>query len=127
MPRQYLDLARALARLEMPEEGDMAFYLVSAVPREELMDDLSARLARAEFASLRPFGQTLSRSLKAARLRRDGAAVWEEEDYCRPPLAEERAAVLDRYFFDLRVEKVSEGEGWKRIAALPRLFPELEP
>jgi hypothetical protein len=41
-------------------------------------------------------------------------------------LAEERAAVLDRYFFDLRVEPVSEGEGWKRIAPLPRLFPEFE-
>jgi hypothetical protein len=104
----------------------MAFYLVTAVPRQELMDDLSARLARAEFTGLRPFGPTLSRSLKAARLRRDGAAVWEEEDYCRPPLAEERAAVLDRFFCDLRVETVSEGEGWKKIEALPHLFPEFE-
>lgn len=23
--------------------------------------------------------------------------MWEEEDYCRPPLAEERAAVLDLF------------------------------
>jgi hypothetical protein len=104
----------------------MASYLVSAVPRQELMEDLSARLRRDEFTGLRPFGPTLSRSLKAARQRRDGAAIWEEEDYCRPPLAEERAAVLDRYFFDLRVEPVSEGEGWKRIEPLPRLFPEFE-
>jgi hypothetical protein len=104
----------------------MAFYLVSAVPRLELLDDLSARLRSDEFTGLRPFGPTLSRSLKAARHRGDWAAIWEEEDYCRPPLAEERAAVLDRYFFDLRVEPVSEGEGWKRIAPLPRLFPEFE-
>jgi len=104
----------------------MAFYLVSAVPRQELMGDLSARLQRDEFTGLRPFGQTLSRSLKAARLRGDGSAVWEEEDYCRPPLAEERAAVLDRYFSDLRVARVSEDEGWKKIEALPRLFPEFE-
>ncbi|MGD9503215.1 MAG: hypothetical protein AB7V40_12100 [Methyloceanibacter sp.] len=104
----------------------MAFYLVSAVPKQDLMEDLSARLARAEFSGLHPFGPTLSRSLKAARLRRDGAAIWEEEDYCQPPLAEERAAVLDRYFFDLRVEEVNEGEGWERIEALPRLFPEFE-
>jgi hypothetical protein len=104
----------------------MAFYLVSAVPRQELMEDLSARLQRDEFTGLRPFGPTLSPSLKAARQRRDGAALWEEEDYCQPPLAEERAAVLDGYFFDLRVELVSEGEGWKRIEALPRLFPEFE-
>ena len=104
----------------------MAFYLVSAVPRQELMEDLSARLQRGEFTPLRPFGPTLSRSLKAARQRRDGGAVWEEEDYCRPPLAEERAALLDRYLLDIRVEPVSEGEGWKRIEPLPRLFPEFE-
>jgi hypothetical protein len=69
----------------------MAFYLISAVPRQELMEELSARLQRDEFTPLRPFGPTLSRSIKAARQRRDGGAVREEEDYCRPPLAEERA------------------------------------
>src|SRR5512134_3926519 len=104
----------------------MAFYLVSAVPKHGLMEELSQRLARDEFVGLRPFGPTLSRALKGARLRRDGVAVWEEEDYCRPPLAEERAAVLDDYFHDLRVELVSEGGGWTRIEALPRLFPEFE-
>ena len=104
----------------------MAFYLVSAVPNQDLMEELSERLARDEFMGLRPFGPTLSRSLKGARLRRDGVAVWEEEDYCRPPLAEERAAVLDDYFRDLRTEKVSEGGGWERIKALPRLFPAFE-
>ena len=104
----------------------MAFYLVSAVPKQDLMQELSERLARDEFVGLRPFGPTLSRSLKGARLRRDGVAVWEEEDYCRPPLAEERAAVLDHYFRELRVEKVSEGRGWETIEALPRLFPAFE-
>jgi len=52
-------------------------------------------------------------------------AVWEEEDYCRPPLAEERAAVLDEYFDQLRVERVEHGAGWEQIAALPPLFPTL--
>src|SRR5262245_62187949 len=103
----------------------MAFYLVSAVPRQELMEDLSARLQRDEFTGLRPFGQTLSRSLKAARQRPAGAAIWGEGDYCRPPLAEERAAVLDRYFSDLRVEPVSEAEGWKRMEPFRRLSPDL--
>lgn len=102
----------------------MAFYLVSAVPKQDLMEELSERLARDEFVGLRPFGPTLSRSLKSARLRSDGVAVWEEEDYCRPPLAEERAAVLDHYFREL--EKVSEGGGWETIEALPRLFPAFE-
>jgi hypothetical protein len=55
----------------------------------------------------------------------DGTAVWEEEDYCRPPLAEERAAVLDHYFDGIAVERVERGAGWRRIADLPRLFPGL--
>jgi hypothetical protein len=105
----------------------MAFYLVSALPKHGLMEELSEMLGGDAFIGLRPFGPTLSRSLQDARLRRDGVAVWEEEDYCRPPLAEERAAVLDRYFQDVRVEPVSQGGGWTKIAALPRLFPAFEP
>lgn len=97
----------------------MAFYLVSAVPKRGRLDELSERLARAEFTSLSPFGATLLASLKNARIRRDGVAVWEEEDYCTPPLAQE---VLDDYFQDLRVEKVKEGEGWSKIDVLPRFF-----
>jgi hypothetical protein len=52
-------------------------------------------------------------------------AVWEEEDYCRPPLAEERAAVLDDYFDQIEVEPVTPGEGWEQIERLPFLFPDL--
>lgn len=53
----------------------------------------------------------------------DGTAVWEEEDYCSPPLAQERTAVLDLYFDEITVEKVNAGEGWKMIEVLPRLNP----
>jgi hypothetical protein len=43
----------------------------------------------------------------------------------RPPLAQEREAVLvDTYFRDLKVEPVQEGDGWEKIEDLPRLFPE---
>jgi hypothetical protein len=103
----------------------MAYYLVSAIPRPDLIDDLEARLAVGEFESLRPFGEALSESLRDARCRPDGTAVWEEEDYCRPPLAQERAAVLDTYFDSINVEPVREGEGWRQIASLPALFPSL--
>jgi hypothetical protein len=102
----------------------MAFYLVTAVPNPALMKQLSKRLAGKEIVAMKPFGASLSYSLRNARLRTDGVAVWEEEDYCRPPLAQERAAVLDTYFRDLRVEPVKEGAGWDKIDALPRLFPE---
>jgi len=103
----------------------LAFYLVSAVPKHGLMEELGERLAASAFLRLEPFGRALTYSLRNARLRRDGAAIWEEEDYCRPPLAEERAAVLDSYFHDLRTEIVGEGAGWKKIEALPLLFPDL--
>ena len=103
----------------------MAYYLVSATPGEEHLQDLEARLARDEFIPLQPFGRALSHSLRDARRRTDGVAVWEEEDYCQPPLAEERTAVLDRYFDDINVQAVRCGAGWRQIDNLPRLFPTL--
>ena len=104
----------------------MAYYLVTAVPKADKLNDLKARLSRNEFQQLRPFGEALSSSLRGARRFPDGLAVWEEEDYCRPPLAQERAAVLDDYFDKLQVEAVGEGEGWRRIEGLDRLFPDRE-
>ena len=100
----------------------MAYYLVRAHLREELHDELAAKVAEQAFIDLRPFGQALSMGLERARLQPDGRVVWEEEDYCSPPLAMERAAVLDRYFTDIEVETVREEAGWARIADLPRLW-----
>ena len=101
----------------------MAFYLVRAHPRPELMGELQARLYAGEFTRLPPFGPTLTRSLEEARVDPEtGEAVWEEEDYCSPPLAQERAAVLDRYFEDVRVIPVRQGQGWADIAHLPPLW-----
>jgi hypothetical protein len=72
------------------------------------------------FVGLRPFGKALTHSLENARTDSDGRAIWEEEDYCSPPLAEERAAVLDLYFDEITVEPVNAGEGWRQIQALPK-------
>jgi|UniRef100_A0A7C1JXY0 hypothetical protein len=101
----------------------MAYYLVRAALKADLVEELRSRLERQEFRSMRPFGAALTKGLVGARLDLEsGEAVWEEEDYCSPPLAMERAAVLDRYFDNLRVEQVSEGEGWRRIHDLPSLW-----
>ena len=102
----------------------MAYYLVTARPKPERLDELAAELEREAFRTLRPFGQALTYGLRNARRTADGLAQWEEEDYCTPPLAEERAAVLDDYFDRLRVEPVARGEGWQRLRTLPPLFPE---
>jgi hypothetical protein len=103
----------------------MAYYLVSARPLPGRMDDLETRLKEQAFLDLQPFGRSLTTSLEDARRLPDGTAVWEEEDYCRPPLAQEREAVLDHYFEELSVEPVERGSGWRRISELPPLFPAL--
>ena len=100
----------------------MAYYLVRTRPRTERLTELWARLESGEIKEMQPFGRALDDSLRRARLDRDGSAVWEEEDYCSPPLAQERAAVLDEYFDDLEVDRVPHGEGWTAIAALPSLW-----
>ncbi len=104
----------------------MAHYLVTAKPKSDRLRDLLVNLRKDAYVSIRPFGRTLTYSLQNARLRQDGYATWEEEDYCSPPLAQERAAALDEFFDDLEVTSVQEGKGWKKIESLPRLFPEAE-
>lgn len=42
----------------------MAFYLVSAVPKPGLMEELGDRLGRGEFVGMRPFGKALTKGLK---------------------------------------------------------------
>ncbi len=100
----------------------MAYYLVQARPIPDLLTELRERLDRGEIKVMRPFGQALQYSLENARLQENGEAIWEEEDYCSPPLAQERAAILDRYFMDLNTERVEKNNGWKRIDTLPRMW-----
>lgn len=99
----------------------MAYYLVRAKPKPERMRKLREQLQADAFIGLRPFGRALTHALVNARTEADGSAIWEEEDYCSPPLAQERAAVLDAYFDEITVEKVDAGEGWARIENLPKL------
>lgn len=99
----------------------MAHYLVRAIPKPDRLAELQQRLQASAFVGLRPFGKALTHSLNNARAEPDGTAIWEEEDYCSPPLAQERAAVLDQYFDEITVEPVNVGEGWARIADLPKL------
>lgn len=100
----------------------MAYYLVKAKFHKDLLNELRSRLDSGEIEQMQPFGNALHYSLENARLDPQGWAVWEEEDYCRPPLAQERAAVLDTYFTDLGVERVEKGEGWEEIETLPKFW-----
>jgi hypothetical protein len=102
----------------------LAHYLVRARAKSDKLDELAEQLAADAFIDLEPFGRALTRGLRGACIEGD-EVVWEEEDYCAPPLAEERAAVLDDYFDGIAVEPVAEGEGRRRITALPHLFSHL--
>jgi hypothetical protein len=103
----------------------MAHRFVRARPRTDRLAELRERLDDGEVRGMDPFGEAMTRSLDNTRLDPDtGEAVWVEEDYCSPPLAMEREAVLDDYFEDLRVvhEDVDPEEGWGRIDELPSLW-----
>lgn len=101
----------------------MAHYLVRAQPIEDKLPELRDRLDADEIEPMRPFGPALARSLENARRDPEtGEAIWEEEDYCSPPLRMEREAVLDDHFEEVEVEAVAEGEGWEAIADLPSLW-----
>ena len=100
----------------------MAYYLVQARPKDDLLAELRQRLDTDEIKVMKPFGQALQYGLEHARLQENGIAIWEEEDYCVPPLAQERAAILDTYFKELSVEPVQRTHGWKKIESLPKLW-----
>ncbi len=101
----------------------MVFWLVTAKPRAERLGELKGRLDSREISRMGPFGLSLENGLVNARLREDGIALWEEEDYCVPPLAQERSAVLDYYFDNLTVEDIGDsGRGWEKLTNLPSLW-----
>lgn len=105
----------------------MAHYLVTARPIPGKLAALRAWLDSGQIRDMRPFGESLHAGLDAARWQSEGLAIWEEEDYCTPPLAQERAAVLDEYFTDLSVERVTRKAGWRRIEALPGIWSPTRP
>lgn len=103
----------------------MAHYLVEAKIQQNKLENLRDALADKKFNSLQPFGRALSFSLSHARCKSENILTWEEEDYCNPPLAQERAAVLDKYFSEINIQKVPKGKGWEKIESLSPAFPDL--
>ncbi|WP_280538086.1 hypothetical protein [Halopenitus sp. POP-27] len=103
----------------------MAHRLVRARPTTDRLAELRERLRDGDVESMEPFGRALTTALERAKFDPDtGEAVWIEEDYCTPPLAMERDAVLDEYFEDITivVDDVDEAAGWTRLEDLPGLW-----
>lgn len=72
--------------------------------------DLLRRLDDDSIASKRPDGQEIVDSLHRAVVSDTGEVQWSEMCFCDPPLAHERATVLDTYFANLAVEPIAEYE-----------------
>jgi hypothetical protein len=105
----------------------MAFYLVKAKPRTDILESLRGELSSGKISKMKPFGKSFQYSRENARVDTEGSdfTLWVEEDFCSPPLAMEREAVLDKYFNGITVEKVeSENEAWSRLKDKPRLWSE---
>jgi len=100
----------------------LAHYLVRARPREGALHRVRQLLDGGTIASMRPFGPALDLSLRGARYDLKGTLLWEEEDYCTPPLAMEREAVLDRHFEISSIEPVRRGEGWSKVSFYPSVW-----
>lgn len=99
----------------------MAHYLVKAKPQS--VDALRERIDSGEIRIMQPFGGEMDQALRRAKITPDGWAVWEEQCFCSPPLAQERA-VLDQHFTDLTTQTIQSGEGWSQIEDLPLLWDE---
>lgn len=103
----------------------MAKRFVRARPNQHQLAELRERLNSDEIEAMEPFGRAMTRALEQARFDPEtGEAVWIEEDYCTPPLAMERAEVLDDYFKEITIvdENVDEAAGWQHIDELPGLW-----
>lgn len=106
----------------------MAKRFVRARPKRHRLAELRERLDSDEIETMEPFGSAMTRALERARFDpKTGEAVWIEEDYCSPPLAMERAEVLDDYFEEITIVEadVDEAAGWRRIGELPGLWEQI--
>ena len=95
---------------------DKSFYGLlpgNSKPKSDRLRDLLGNLRKHIYSPMRPFGKAMTYALENARLPEDGYAVWEEEDYCSPPLAQEREAA--RWMSSSRNSPSRQfgGKGWE--------------
>ena len=81
-------------------------YHVRARFKAETARDFHAKLSDGSIANQRPDGPELIASMDRAVVNAEGQVEWSETCYCTPPLAHERATVLDMHFEDIVTEPV---------------------
>lgn len=106
----------------------MTYYLVHAKAMVDLLPALKKRLDEGEIMQMKPFGPELQEALMNARVDDKDVVSWVEMDYNDPPLKEEREAILDEFFTDIKAEEVdAKGDGWHKIDNLPLLWDKYHP
>ncbi len=85
-------------------------YRVTARFRTDTAAELRRRLDDGSIAAQQPDGQELVDSLQRAVMTDSGDVTWSEMCFCDPPLAHERATVLDQYFDAVTSEPIEDYE-----------------
>lgn len=88
-------------------------YHVSASFRPEMAGQFLEKLTDGTIGAQRPDGAEIVASMKRAVVAGDGRVEWSEMCFCNPPLAHERATVLDTYFEDMRISPAGEYERYE--------------
>lgn len=81
-------------------------YHVRARFRTDTAAVFLTKLIDGTIAGQRPDGAELMASMERAVVNANGDTEWSELCYCDPPLAHERATVLDQHFDDIRTEPI---------------------
>ena len=93
-------------------------YRVIARFKTAMAAELRRRLDDGSIAAQQPDGQELVDSLHRAVISESGDVRWSERCYCEPPLAHERATILDHYFDDIVTQPI---EGYQVYEGRPFL------
>lgn len=87
-------------------------YHIRAKFREQTAAEFFARLTDGTIENQEPDGRELVASMNRAVVAKNGIIEWSEMCYCAPPLAHERATVLDAYFDEITVEPIDSYESY---------------
>ena len=85
-------------------------YRVTARLRPDTATELRQRLDDGSIAAQQPDGQEIVDSLHRAIVTPDGTVQWSEMCFCSPPLAHERATILDHFFDGITTEAIEDYE-----------------
>ena len=85
-------------------------YRVTARFRTDTATELRRRLDDGSIAAQLPDGQEIVDSLHRAIVTPSGDVQWSEMCFCDPPLAHERATILDHHFDAITTEAIDDYE-----------------